>query len=308
MVPLSLITGFLGSGKTTLLQNMIARHCGRRVVYLVNEFGAVDIDGQHLELRPGQFVSIPGGSIFCRCLTGEFIRVLRDIADDRAPQAVVVEASGVADPKIIRQMLVETKLDRLYRLRQIVTIIDPGSFLKLLETLPNITAQVEAADLAIINKTDLYDPEQLDATEQAVRRINPPVQIVRTQHCDVAIEACDVPEHGESEVHRSLVGEYAACADPNYITRCVSLDRPMVLEPLLDAMRAVQPHVYRVKGFVRTPAGVVYIDVSAGGVIHRLSDRVPGTTGLVFIAGPEQMPQVEELIRKLQPDPCLRIL
>lgn len=112
-----------------------------------------------LQLPAGQLVSIPGGSIFCHCLVGEFVRVLGEVAVvDPRPEGVIVEASGIADPKVVVVgMLAETKLDAMFDLRRVVTVVDPGSFHKLIQTLPAITAQVEASDLVLINKTDLYD-------------------------------------------------------------------------------------------------------------------------------------------------------
>ncbi len=303
MIPLSLITGFLGSGKTTLLRRLIERYRGRPMVWLVNEFGQVDVDGQLLELPPGELVSIPGGSIFCRCLVGEFVRVLREVAGTSAPGAgspagVVVEASGIADPKVVGQMLAETRLDAYYELQRIVTVIDPGSFPALLETLPNIVAQVEAADLAIINKVDLHDEQRIAEVEQEVRRINPSAELVRAVQCDVDFGVFTSASAGEAR--RSLAGQYAACADPNYVTRTIVFDRPIDAERLLVELRALQPHIYRAKGFVPTSGGILYVDVSASGVDCRPAGEATAGGRLVVIAAPAVQTRVDALVRMLQ--------
>src|SRR5512140_849283 len=44
-VPVSIITGFLGSGKTTLLNHLLRSAAGTRLAVIVNEFGAVGVDG-----------------------------------------------------------------------------------------------------------------------------------------------------------------------------------------------------------------------------------------------------------------------
>ena len=75
-IPLSLVTGFLGSGKTTFLKHMAPRLASRRIVYLVNDFSALDVDGAVLSEIGPNVVSIPGGSIFCKCLVGDFIQHL----------------------------------------------------------------------------------------------------------------------------------------------------------------------------------------------------------------------------------------
>jgi G3E family GTPase len=55
----------------------------------------------------------------------------------------------------------------------------PRSFLRLIHTLPNIIHQVEAADIVLLNKCDLFDEEQLTETEQAVLNIKPEAHLVR---------------------------------------------------------------------------------------------------------------------------------
>ena len=47
-IPCTVITGFLGAGKTTLVRHVLAHAGGRRIAVLVNEFGALGIDGEVL--------------------------------------------------------------------------------------------------------------------------------------------------------------------------------------------------------------------------------------------------------------------
>jgi G3E family GTPase len=314
MIPLVLITGFLGSGKTTLLRSMLTQARSRRLVCIVNEFGSVDIDGQLLHLPAGQLVSIPGGSIFCHCLVGEFVRVLGQVATvDGRPEGVIVEASGIADPKVVARMLAETKLDATFNLQRIVTVVDPGSFHKLLQTLPAITAQVEASDLVLINKTDLYDAGEVDRTEERIRQINPRVRILRTQYGRMEIDLFgpdQLDEEGEvGEVRDQKIGEYAQRRDPHYITRTISLTSPVDPEGFLEHLRLLQPHIYRAKGFVPTASGPLYVDVSAAGVASEPAACDSDLeANLVIIAPPECRPQIDAFARTLGLGPSLSIL
>jgi len=308
MIPLSLVTGFLGGGKTTLLQRLIERNQGRRLAYIVNEFAEADVDGQLLELGEDQVVSIPGGSIFCRCLSGEFLRILQALPSrfedpERPLEGVVIEASGIADPKVTVKMLEETRLDGVYELRTVVSVIDPGTFLKLIHTLPNVISQVEACDVALVNKTDLHDEAALRRVEQEIERINPRAKIVRSTYCRSEIDILAAP------ARLPLEGEYALCRDPNYLSVTVPVEAPLELAPLLAALQRVKDHVYRVKGFVPVSEGMIYVDVAAGRVNHREAavpaepeDRegsgAPG--GLVFIFDPQAGELVEGVIADLR--------
>jgi G3E family GTPase len=308
LIPLSLITGFLGGGKTTLLQRLIEQNRGRRLAYIVNEFAEADVDGQLLELGEDQVVSIPGGSIFCRCLSGEFLRILQAIPDrfddPGSPlEGVVIEASGIADPKVTVSMLEETRLDRIYELRTVVSVIDPGTFLKLVHTLPNVISQVKACDVALVNKTDLHDEDALREVEREIEGINPQATIVRTTCCRSEIDILAASVRGPME------GEYALCRDPDYLSVTMHLVAPLELEPLLAELDRIKDDVYRIKGFVPVSEGVVYVDVAAGRVSHREvavpaepEDRegrdAPGK--LVFIFDPKASELVEDVTAALR--------
>ena len=116
MIPLILVTGFLGSGKTTLLKRIASQAAGAKIVYLVNEFSFQNVDGELLEQEGVEAVVIPGGSIFCHCLVTDFIGHLSSVparfgTAENPVEAVVVEASGIANPRVIQQMLSETRFD-----------------------------------------------------------------------------------------------------------------------------------------------------------------------------------------------------
>ena len=215
MIPLVLTTGFLGSGKTTLLRRIAEQEKGLKLVFLVNEFSQHDVDAKLLDAEGLKAVSVAGGSIFCRCRVTDFIRQLEAIPElfgtPEAPvAAVVVEASGIADPMVVQQMLAETRLDRIYRLCTVVTVVDPKSFLKLVHTLPNILTQVRAADRVILNKVDLCTPAEVRATRAEIERIRPGARVLETSFCEADLDLFGALRE------RSLAGEYAKCVDPNY--------------------------------------------------------------------------------------------
>ncbi|MFA6173845.1 MAG: GTP-binding protein [Kiritimatiellales bacterium] len=282
MLPICLVTGFLGTGKTTFLKHVVARNRDRKIVYLINEFSAHDVDGAIVSAENPNVVSIPGGSIFCKCLVTEFIGQLKNVAKEWGEPAhsesspylfgqnsevgrdlwasrtegVVIEASGMANPKVMEQMLAETGLDKLYRLATVVSVIDPNSFLKLRHTLPNIIAQIEASDVVLINKTDRNPPEKIAETYALVRQINPAAERIQTVRCNAEIDL--FAEHAP----RGLQGEYAKCRDPNYATFVT--EQPFNGTTLAAFVRAHADDIYRVKGTLADE----FFDYSTAGIIR----------------------------------------
>jgi G3E family GTPase len=260
-IPICLVTGFLGSGKTTFLKSVVKRHRDRALVYLVNEFSPRDIDGAIVSRENPSVVAIPGGSIFCKCLVTEFISQLTAIPKTfSGVDGVVIEASGMANPKVMADMLRETGMNMSYRLAHIVSIVDPGSFLKLRATLPNITAQVEAADTVLINKTDLHGAEAVSETIAELQAIKPTVEIRKCRHADAPIDLFAPPAPRDA-----LHGDYAKCKDPNYDTVTVAPRTNIDVGLLRDRLLAVQDDVYRMKGDIRTTSGTLHVEYTKSG-------------------------------------------
>ena len=295
MIPICLVTGFLGSGKTSFLKAVAARHADERIVYLVNEVSPLDVDGALLEELDEGVVAIPGGSIFCRCLVTEFIARLTEIPERFGPVAgVVIEASGIADPRVIAQLLAETELDEVYDLATIVTVVDPASLPKLVHTLPNITAQIEAADVALLNKTDLFDEESAAATEALVREITPHAEIIRTVQCEVDLEL-----FGEAPA-REMTGDYALCMDPNYEKLELEFRAPVDMGKLMAGLTAARDDIYRAKGFVPTRSGLYYLDMSTAGLTTQLVDRDDVALGLAIITRGDDCSLAEQLVASIE--------
>ncbi len=292
LIPICLVTGFLGAGKTTFLKAITRRHFQRRLVYLVNEFSPCDIDGAIVSESNPDVVSVPGGSIFCKCLVTQFISQLQAIpARFGTPEGLVIEASGMANPKVMASMLRETRLDAQYRLARIISVVDPGSFHKLRRTLPNITAQIEASDLALINKTDLYAGEAIRATAEALRSINPGIEIrscVRGE-ADVELFAATASQPVVTDAALAL------CRDPLYATVTLTPSKGIVAEELWQRLQEVEADIYRLKGYLPANGGNAYVDYSKAGfeVSQAVSSREPV---IVLIHAGNPAPRTREFI------------
>jgi len=266
MLSTVLITGFLGSGKTTLLEHL-ARSDPRRLLFLVNEFSSVDVDGPRLRQVASEVRSLVGGSVFCRCLVTEFIRVLGEMVDraERAEPAfagLVIEASGMANPAVVNTLLAETGLDRRLQLQTIVTLVDPATFPRLRATLPVVVEQVRCADVILLNKADCYASRELDDGEGELRQINASALIHRTIHARMPIDPLSA-RRGQSPA--GLGGEYAAGRDPLYIVVRVTLPQPVDLRRLEVSLRRHAAHLFRVKGQVAADGDWYRVDQTDSG-------------------------------------------
>jgi len=279
MLPLALLAGFLGAGKTTFLTAYARRAAGRRLVFLVNEFAQTDVDTPLLSGCGEDVIGISGGSIFCRCKVTDFIRELGGLAQ-RFPHAegVVVEASGMADPSAARSLLDESGLDRAFRLTGTVTLVDPGTLPKVLDTLPAAERQVAAADVVVVSKSDVHAETAVAACEALVRGINPTARLLRAVR-----GACDL-DPLTLGAGRWVDGAVAACATPLLVPIEVHCQGQVDAARLGTALAALGNGLHRAKGFLRTPSGWVFLDWAAGR-LELTPDRA-GPPGLALIVSP----------------------
>jgi G3E family GTPase len=283
MIPLCLVTGFLGSGKTTFLRHVAQLHHDRKIVYLVNDFAPQDIDGALLSEVEDDVVAIPGGSIFCRCLATQFAANLKQIPErfgtpDCPVEGVVIEASGIADPRVMEQMLHEARLDEVYELASVISIVDPGSLPKLIHTLPSIRAQIEAADVVLLNKVDLFSEAEVEAAEKIVAEVRPDARIVRTMECRVDLSLFDATRA------RALAGEYAPCADPHYVSFFFPAHSPLNVQRVREVVGEMSEKLYRVKGTVPLEEGACRISFSRGSFIAEVIPTAGDSPGLAVIS------------------------
>jgi cobalamin biosynthesis protein CobW len=104
-IPVTVITGFLGAGKTTLIRHLMLNPQGKRLAILVNEFGAVGVDGDILkscadaQCPAENIVELANGCICCT-VADDFIPTIEALmALPQRPDHILIETSGLALPK-----------------------------------------------------------------------------------------------------------------------------------------------------------------------------------------------------------------
>jgi len=251
MIPIILVTGFLGSGKTTLLEEIYKKNHQRRIVYLVNDYSMRDVDADFLSRDNREVISVPGGSIFCTCLVTEFVNKLNAILEleskkDNPIDGLVIEASGIANPSVIKSLLNDSGLDRSYGLNNIISVADPITLPKLQQTLPNIIQQIQSADHIVLNKSDLVDSDVMDEVLSQIKNINNKSQIHVTQYCRIDFNPLD----SEENIFERLSPDSTHGPDPAYAKYSIQIKRPINLNRLEQLIKKNPDTFYRIKGFI----------------------------------------------------------
>jgi G3E family GTPase len=179
--PITLVTGPLGSGKTTLLRHILAAHPAK-IAIVMNEFGEIAIDTKVIAGKNVRIAELGGGCVCCSLL-GEFEAAIGEIIEKVAPDMIIVETTGLAEPEAlvfnIQEALPQCRLDG------VISVIDADMLVRFPELGHTTRLQIEGADILLLNKIDLVDAEQIEPLETKLREINPTAAIVRTQRCQI---------------------------------------------------------------------------------------------------------------------------
>src|SRR6266704_3000781 len=214
-IPATIVTGFLGAGKTSLVRHLLGAAAGHRLAIIVNEFGELGIDRELLlgcgdaACRDEDIVELANGCLCCT-VADDFLPTLRRLSDRADPPGhIVIETSGLALPKPLVQAFAWPEIRTRTTVDGVVAVIDAaaaasGRFARDPDAVARQRAadpaidhdnpleevfsdQLACADLVILNKTDLLDPQARAATRAALTaRLRPAVKLVEAAHGTVA--------------------------------------------------------------------------------------------------------------------------
>jgi G3E family GTPase len=246
-----LVGGFLGAGKTTLLRRLMAdRALGPRLAVLVNELGALGLDGEILAQAQDsaalRTVQLDSGCLCCT-LRGELGEALAELARprDRPPPAqIVVELSGAALASEVHFQVATQALSAPYYADGLVCVVDALAAPRWVREAEGLFVdQLARADLVLLSKTDLASADARRETEALIARLAPSARVVVATRGEIepglllGAGAAPPPATASTHAHH-LVGE------------TVVLDRPIEAPRLLALLEELTSSLFRIKGLV----------------------------------------------------------
>jgi len=206
-MPITIITGFLGSGKTTLLNHILSNRQDLKIAILVNEFGDINIDSQLLVSIDEDMMELSNGCICCTINDGLVDAVYQVLERDERVDYMVIETTGVADPLPIILTFLGTELRDMTRLDSIITVVDSETFTPDHFDSEAALKQIGYADVTILNKTDLAEPDEIQNLEAYIRTVKAGARILHSQHGKVPLPLILDVGYNNPETYADLVQE-----------------------------------------------------------------------------------------------------
>ncbi|MGV0790747.1 CobW family GTP-binding protein [Mycolicibacterium sp. XJ1819] len=260
-IPVIALTGYLGAGKTTLL-NHVLRSPGARIGVVINDFGELNVDAALVTGQVDEPASIAGGCICCLPDEGGLDEALAKLSDRRLGlDAIIVEASGLADPVAISRIIRFSGVERI-RPGGIVDVIDVTAHFDTVDDGDTPPARYGAASLVVVNKLDQIAGEDragvLDKIEARVHQRNPDAHVVGAiaGQVDPAL-LYDVADSDEATGQLSFRELLLADAHHHVHADSVSATSEGCIDPgaLVDLLEDPPAGVYRLKGTVNVRSG-----------------------------------------------------
>jgi G3E family GTPase len=282
------ICGFLGSGKTTLVRHILAERAGReRMAVIVNEFGAMGVDGAVLQGHSVDMIELSAGCICCT-LKGSLVSAVEELRDRAGVERIVIESTGVAQPGDLVETLSEPGLRDSVVLGPLVTVVDAAKFPHLRKVLGEFyTAQIRRADIVLLNKTDLAGPAQLAAVRAEIEALNARARILTTERCQVELDMVLDRTSGGREPSALEQGLASPAPAASFVSFVVKADFDADGTKLAGVFAALPPAIVRAKGFMRVDGQLHLVQYAAGQLEVSPAAAGARAPSMVFIAASE---------------------
>lgn len=287
-IPATVITGFLGSGKTSLIRHLIEQNQGKKLAFLINEFGDLGIDRDVLlgcgmeDCTDDDIVELANGCICCT-VADDFLPSMEALLDrPDKPDHILIETSGLALPKPLVKAFNWPEIKAQVTVDGVIAVVDSkalteGRFAddeeavdaqrKADESLDHdnpleevFEDQLACADMIILNKTDLLaDADIISLKDKLDHGPRPGVRFVESAHAKVdpsVLLGIDAAAEDDLDTrwshHDDVDGEHDHDDFDSFTISLGAIDDADALDrALIDLVK--QHDILRIKGFLNRP-------------------------------------------------------
>ncbi|WOS61279.1 cobalamin biosynthesis protein CobW [Sinorhizobium fredii] len=311
-IPATVITGFLGAGKTTMIRNLLQNADGKRIALIINEFGDLGVDGDVLKgcgaeaCSEEDIIELTNGCICCT-VADDFIPTMTKLLErENRPDHIVIETSGLALPQPLVAAFNWPDIRSEVTVDGVVTVVDSAAVAagRFADDHDKVDAlrvnddnldhespleelfedQLTAADLIVLNKTDLIDAAGLKSVrEEVASRISRKPTMIEARNGEVAaaiLLGLGVGTEGEianRKSHHEMEHEAGEEHDHDeFDSFVVELGAIADSARFIDRLKSViaEHDVLRLKGFADVPGKPMRLLIQAvGSRIDQYYDR-----------------------------------
>ncbi|MCX7570174.1 GTP-binding protein [Tumebacillus sp. DT12] len=285
-VPATLLTGALGSGKTTLLNRILKEQHGLKIGVIVNEFGELSIDHHLVMNTDEEVVELSNGCVCCSVRDDLLWAVTRMLLRPEKIDYLVVETTGLADPRPVAQTFLHEDLYDHVRLDSIITVVDAANFHENLLHSSTTLDQILAGDLILLNKIDLVEEKMRKEILEELEDINPAARVLESVSGEVDLRllldidlhqnkiaaepSADAPK-GDFVSFDQLTASHLEREEISSIS--FAAEHPFDYEKLSEFLESLPRNIFRGKG-------ILWIDSYEEQLIfHLVGDRSTATLG-----------------------------
>lgn len=263
-----MLAGFLGAGKTTLLRQILSSKTDMSdTVVIVNEFGEIGIDGSLLEGEGSDIIELKMGCICCTLLV-DLTKTLKKVLKRFNPRWILIEASGVANPRSINAAFEQKWIKKRLRLHKTITVLDADCWegREIMGSL--FSLQLETADLILMNKIDLLEKDKIREFLSEIHEAAPRARVVPTLYCRIDPDSIWEADRGEERTEEIVrlkqaygideiahgptgLDHGAQAAKDGFVAFSFQDPRPVDEKSFKKFMEKLPFEVFRVKGPVR---------------------------------------------------------
>lgn len=253
-IPVTVLSGFLGAGKTTVLNHILAKQKKRKIAVIVNDLGAINIDAALIKnafkAEDGSLhhiLELQDGCICCS-IQSDLLDALLQLSQEIQPDHILIEATGVAEPKEILKSLqarnfIGRHASEFAVPANMLTVMDAGHLDQYFKSPENtgyerrtrrlhndkrrplqelLIEQIECADILLINKTDTVSDDNVAACERYLHSLNPSAEI--WQSCHGVIDVDKLMQQARYSTDQTLSGaQWQKSIHDNQVGRIQSL-------------------------------------------------------------------------------------